>query len=484
MSLYFLFACQVDGDARSRVPWREFKLVSTLDGAPLRTWEHIRHELEQRLQCVKDRFRYSACSYISGMLREVYKMCGCKYAAAHRLVQADVVRPGSTVILFRRPPPRYFIRFIPLRYKRVEEVVVDVMGVVGAVVAVQGSTENERIAALSAMSNEALDAHAAQVKQQGKQSKQQQQQQQHPDDYEYDVDKKPVPGVEYLCKGCGAYGEHFRQDCPDEPAWYERGGDPVDEDVIPARAVDKIAVPTGIPKTFLQTVAEAEVDKTTMVTRDGQFVKDVRRSMVEKMADIRAAVVVVVPTPQQEWEDGEEGRFDFEDYLDQVVDVQDAKLAALVDGKRQIQFMCTHWLQGLCHKGAVCDYLHYYDVQYIPICKFYLAGKCTNDPCTFRHILPTNSGFRSKCGDYVRGFCARGKRCPHEHVKREAPCLADFESTQDCTTLFHATVAAFDAFLQEHRKSEVVAKKRYLRAPEVTEMLYSRKKRKKMGVTQ
>lgn len=473
MSIYFQFASQLDKSARGQ--WREFSLVSRLDGLVLSTWEHVRHELEQRLHCVRDTVRYSASSYLTGMTREMYKLSGCKFHAERRLKAGDTLRRGTAIVLFRRPPPRYFTRVIPARYQQ-PEATDETKEEVRQEVQLSGETEEERLASFVSVCSQVLDEQLASLKKVPAKSTRAAQHRAHPDDYEYDpTTKHPIPLADYVCKGCGCVGAHFRQDCPDGG---DEGGD---DDADAIKPVDKIFVPTGIPKTFLVSVQESEADASTMVTRDGLFVKDVRKSLIERVQEIDGDVIDVVPTPLDvdEWVDGEEPRFGFEDYLEQVVDVKQRQKEALMATKKKIQFMCTHWLQGLCHKGVLCEYLHMYDTRFIPICKFFMEGKCLNDPCGFRHILPASKVNTIMCPDYVLGFCARGPRCPRTHVKRDAPCLADFG--EEKASRFHAVVASFDAFVQEHRKADVAAKKRYLRAPSVTEMLYAHTKRKKMG---
>jgi hypothetical protein len=478
MSIYFQFASQLDKSARGQ--WREFPLVSRVDGLPLSAWEHVRHELEQRLQCVRDKVRYSASSYLSAMTRDMYKLSGCKWVADRRIKATDTLRPHTAIILFRRPPPRYFTRVIPTRYRGKEgeeeeqkECVEDARG---AATKLAGENEEEQLASLFSMSTQVLDEQLACIQRAPSKVQRAAQHKAHPDDYEYDPrTRNPLPLKEYVCKGCGATGVHFRQDCP-QGSGEDCAADGDEEGV---KAVDKIFVPTGIPKTFLVSVQESEADASTMVTRDGLFVKDVRQSLIDRVRAIDAQQIDVVPSPLDvdSWVDGEEPRFACEDYLEQVVDVKQKAKELLVPSSKKIQFMCTHWLQGLCHKGVLCEYLHVYDTRFIPICKFFMEGKCLNDPCAFRHILPASKTNVTVCPDYVMGFCARGPSCPAPHLKRDAPCLADFTDTNT----FHAMVASFDAFVQQHRKADVTAKKRYLRAPSVTEMLYARTKRKKMG---
>lgn len=41
-------------------------------------------------------------------------------------------------------------------------------------------------------------------------------------------------------------------------------------------------------------------------------------------------------------------------------------------GKRRT-VVCKHWLRGLCKKGEMCDYLHEYDEDKMPVCQFYFS---------------------------------------------------------------------------------------------------------------
>jgi len=45
-----------------------------------------------------------------------------------------------------------------------------------------------------------------------------------------------------------------------------------------------------------------------------------------------------------------------------------------ITGKRRT-VVCKHWLRGLCKKGDLCDYLHEYDEDKMPICQFYFSDK-------------------------------------------------------------------------------------------------------------
>lgn len=462
--VYYLFA----SEAKRADKWRKCKLAAP-DGKPVETWEHVRYLLESQLGFYKESARYSASSFVHAMSRDVFKLCSYKYDGAHRLRAADKVQTGSSLVLFRRPPPPYFTRYVPARFQEGEGGREEQEEQDDSTTRIAGDTEDAQLQQLMQITADSVDQQLSTLKR-TKTRKQKALDRRHPDDYEYGPANKPIPDAEYMCRACGATGEHFRHDCP----LHREEGDADAPDKV--KAADKIFVPTGIPKTFLQHVHEdVELNKQTMVTRDGSFVQLVRN--MPKLSEDEMNIAVV-PTWQDKEEndlDGGELYFDFEDYLTQVVDVREARLKAKYGPAKKIQFMCTHWLQGLCHKGVLCEYLHYYDVKFIPICKFFMEGKCTNNACPYQHVLPTsvtNQRQRQQqtCHDYAVGFCPRGPACTKLHQRRVAPCIADFEDTH----VFHACVAAFEEFMETHRTAEVQAKKSYKRAPDVTKTLYQR----------
>ena len=48
-------------------------------------------------------------------------------------------------------------------------------------------------------------------------------------------------------------------------------------------------------------------------------------------------------------------------------------------GKRRT-VVCKHWLRGLCKKGDMCDYLHEYDEDKMPVCQFYFSETVSSTP--------------------------------------------------------------------------------------------------------
>ena len=53
-------------------------------------------------------------------------------------------------------------------------------------------------------------------------------------------------------------------------------------------------------------------------------------------------------------------------------------------GKRRT-VVCKHWLRGLCKKGEMCDYLHEYDEDKMPVCQFYFSETVRVHPACSQH---------------------------------------------------------------------------------------------------
>jgi cleavage and polyadenylation specificity factor subunit 4 len=81
-------------------------------------------------------------------------------------------------------------------------------------------------------------------------------------------------------------------------------------------------------------------------------------------------------------------------------------------------YVCKHWLKGLCKKGDACDYLHEYNLRKMSECQFFNQnGYCQNgDECLYVHVKEDSK--LPLCDDYNKGFCERGPRCGKRHVRR------------------------------------------------------------------
>jgi cleavage and polyadenylation specificity factor subunit 4 len=141
-----------------------------------------------------------------------------------------------------------------------------------------------------------------------------------------------------------------------------------------------------------------------------------------------------------------------------------------VDESKRKRTVCVHWLSNQCKKGDNCEFLHIYDPDKIPPCRFFQKdGTChKGDKCTFQHIRGSTmfgtaaaGGERSVqrmqehcpyfergfcklnwmqcqfihdfsykveiCTNYMIGFCPKGPNCDKYHYK--GGVLADSDTT-------------------------------------------------------
>lgn len=87
--------------------------------------------------------------------------------------------------------------------------------------------------------------------------------------------------------------------------------------------------------------------------------------------------------------------------------------------------MCSYWLEGLCHSGEQCSFLHRLDKSKMPLCK---NGKlCKKNNCPLKHV---DDGEIEECLFYKQGFCYNGPKCGRRHIKRlpeECPDEVSFD---------------------------------------------------------
>ncbi|XP_064940516.1 zinc finger CCCH domain-containing protein 45-like [Musa acuminata AAA Group] len=90
-----------------------------------------------------------------------------------------------------------------------------------------------------------------------------------------------------------------------------------------------------------------------------------------------------------------------------------------VSGRRSFrQTVCRHWLRGLCMKGDACGFLHQYDKDRMPVCRFFRQyGECREQDCVYKH---TNEDIK-ECNMYKFGFCPNGPDCRYRHAKLPGP---------------------------------------------------------------
>ena len=86
--------------------------------------------------------------------------------------------------------------------------------------------------------------------------------------------------------------------------------------------------------------------------------------------------------------------FDFEDNLEQT-DLKTQTLAPTLAPSNQLepraqknyrQTVCRHWLRNLCMKGDKCGFLHQFDKERMPTCRYFAKyGECKEPDCPYKH---------------------------------------------------------------------------------------------------
>ena len=118
--------------------------------------------------------------------------------------------------------------------------------------------------------------------------------------------------------------------------------------------------------------------------------------------------------------------FDFEDNLEQT-DLKTQTLAPTLSPSDQLepraqknyrQTVCRHWLRNLCMKGDKCGFLHQFDKERMPTCRYFAKyGECKEPDCPYKH---SNDDVK-ECNMYKLGFCIHGPNCRYKHIRLPGP---------------------------------------------------------------
>ena len=68
-------------------------------------------------------------------------------------------------------------------------------------------------------------------------------------------------------------------------------------------------------------------------------------------------------------------------------------------------------------KGNNCGFLHQFDKQRMPTCRFFKYNECNDPDCPFKHSLEDVKD----CNMYKLGFCIHGPNCRYRHARTEGP---------------------------------------------------------------
>jgi hypothetical protein len=385
-------------------------------------WENVRYELEiKRLQTT----RRHMWTYFSAMYHEDWKQHR-KFKPELGLSGNTRLRGGEEIVLFRKPFPHALKSehvssrgvFTPPHFR----------------ISLDGcKTEEDKLDAIMSQNMNVF------VKKN---------ELNHPSEYTY-IGVTPIPPIDYVCHGCGAVEKHFRADC--ETSCESEG--------VAHRSLDKVRRPHGIPKSQLRRVEKGEyVD--AMKDDDGNYVirNPVKKLQTTEYHESPKPHELVTshdssdPSPVEvDWmmadhfcvsrqryryrrtcfvEDCTPVSLDIEKslgQLDEQVHQRETEFYNKYPSKRRKRnSTCTHWLRGLCVKGPLeCEFMHNAAPEYMPVCKFYYNGECSNeDMCIFRHVEKVVP--KKPCPDYVRGFCPRGGECDLGHIKRTEPYFPDW----------------------------------------------------------
>ena len=278
--------------------------------------------------------------------------------------------------------------------------------------------------------------------------------QKHPTEYNITVDGGIVPPSSYICRGCGKAGDHYRSMCTN----------PVVEQL------DRIRAPHGIPKLFLESVVPGTTSSLQSFT--GEFVQRTQpplhahahaqpplhahahtqpplhahaqppqpaalefsstRSMaVVTKCDVHDKTQLETTNDNDTDIDGvadEVFVFDFESHISECDALEKQNDAVFYKKHPELLqkhgSLCSYYVRGLCQKTKLeCKFLHMCDARLMPICQFFLANSCANDPCMFRHDVHALKQ-NVPCPQYKTGFCKKGPLCEMVHT-REIPqnCL-------------------------------------------------------------
>jgi hypothetical protein len=76
--------------------------------------------------------------------------------------------------------------------------------------------------------------------------------------------------------------------------------------------------------------------------------------------------------------------------------------------------ICVHWLSGTCVRGEDCPLQHHVHPARMPVCTFFLEGRCTSAACPYLHVNVSPEA--AVCTAFAQGYCARGASCTLRHA--------------------------------------------------------------------
>ena len=429
---YLWFIMKSEFGATLNPRWQTLQLdTNCIDNQPVVIWDHARYLIEHRMFLHKNPHKKGhAYSCITAMDFAVYMINKEVWNSTLELQRVDVVSRDMRLIIKRIPIQRPLQRYVPVRFNPTAKECknsVDAANPINKQI-----TEDEKIQLMIEFAGNFYEdtgrRNYIEV-------------QKHPTEYAIGAAGDVMPAETYMCRGCGKTGEHYRSMCPN----------PTPEQL------DRIRAPHGIPKMFLETALPGDASSFQSFT--GEFVKRTPFHTLLSMAPAPVIPEPLVPLLQLVQEPllplvpliplvtaleatfiepdlcemdnntNNAAVFDFETYL-MTNDTFEKKSEAAFYTKhpelaQKHGSLCSYYIRGLCQKTKLeCKFLHVCDSRLMPICQFFIANSCVNDPCLFRHDLQPLKR-KLPCPRYKNGFCKQGPQCEMVHA-REIPqnCLS------------------------------------------------------------
>ena len=68
----------------------------------------------------------------------------------------------------------------------------------------------------------------------------------------------------------------------------------------------------------------------------------------------------------------------------------DASTKIKTDESKIKKIVCVHWINRQCKKGEDCEFLHRWDTERLPVCRYWFKeGHCLKgEDCVYRHSAP------------------------------------------------------------------------------------------------
>ena len=403
-------------------------------------WEHVRFCLEKLEGCIQET-----------PLKQNSFLVGYSADSLQPLSDSTYIKPGSTLLLRRCVLPKYMQAHVPEFHASHTQ---DEQAPEVAPVMPEHGSEQDKLQALQQHLQSVYNSWAPRST--SKHASQHMQRVSPEGNVEF------LPLMWYRCNVCNLRGDHFSANCPQV-----QGSSLNDRNSARIRLNSFF---TGIPKSFLRPATPQEVEagecwklatgelvmlksNTQKLNPDG-FLEQCNRQednpkpSPQKVQELPHELPHELPNelPNELAEDSLLDKYDLlyasasdeeSDFEDTFTFEKDLRRQDVLKQRAKEEYykqhpeckekkmqICSHYLRGLCCKGeTACEYLHCYNEDLIPICRFYMRDECSSSDCSFRHP-PKNAMGETKskpCHKYTGGLCPLGPRCRYMHIRYRSP---------------------------------------------------------------